>query len=347
MTIKEIAQNTGVSVATVSNIINQKGRVSEETKERVEAYIREHNYTPNAVAKNLKMQRSHSIGVIAEDVSVFVQPDIIDGITECCEEEGFQVFLVNLRLYKKYGDKYYKNDDHKELVHKEIQKLIALQVEGIIYIAAHERSNAVIPEGLPIPVVMAYSFTNNPQIPSVVVDDRDGARQLMDYLIAKGHRKIGVITGKKESFHAQRRLEGYQSALFDHEMIVDPSLVRYGDWERDSGYRYTKELIEKGVTAIFCMNDVMAGGAYDQIEEMGLTVGEDIAVVGYDNQALASFEKPPLTTVALPLHDIGYQACGIILQMLSGRPLDNKEGLYRISCSLCERSSVNEIKPEG
>ncbi len=343
MTIKEIAQKTGVSVATVSNIINNKGRVSDETRKRVEACIREAKYMPNAMAQNLKMQRSRTIGVIAEDMTVFVQPDIIDGITEHCEEMGYQVLLVNLRLYKKYNDTYYLSDEHKELSDNAIQKLLALQVEGIIYIAAHERVNDIIPEDIPVPVVVAYSFGNNPRFPSVVVDDRNGARILMEYLIGKGHSKIGVIAGKKESFHTRKRIEGYQSTLFDHGIVVNPDYVVYGDWERESGYNHTEELVKKGVTAIFCMNDIMAGGAYDKLEEMGLKVGKDISVVGYDNQIMASYEKPPLTTVGLPLHDIGYTACDVILKMLSGEHFKNTETVYYVECSLCERDSVKDI----
>ena len=111
----------------------------------------------------------------------------------------------------------------------------------------------------------------------------------------------------------QSRLEGYQKALFEGGILYDPDMVTYGDWDRQSGYENTDILLEKGATAIFCMNDFMAGGAYDRLEELGLHAGKDVAVAGYDNREMACYEKPPLTTMALPLHDIGYKACQIII----------------------------------
>lgn len=344
LTIKEIAKLSNVSVATVSNIINHKGSVGEQTRERVMKVIEENNYTPNTVAKNLKVRTTRSIGVIAEDMTVFALPDIIDGITEYCEKEDYQILLVNLRLYKKYADKYYQDNDYKSIVHKEIQKLRGKQVEGIIYVSAHERLINVIPDNMPIPTVVAYGFTNQPKIPSIVVDDTQGAKELVSYLISCGHRKIGVIAGKKESLHTQARLEGYQSALFQNGLLYDPQMVAYGEWDRESGYQNVDALIEKQVSAIFCMNDVMAGGAYDRLFELGYQVGKDIAVAGYDNREMASYEKPGITTMGLPLHDIGYCASEVILKMLKKEESQNKDGIYYLKCQPFIRDSVNNIK---
>lgn len=342
-TIKEIAKASNVSVATVSNVINDKGRVGEETKRAVLKVIEELNYTPNYVAKNLKMKSTRSIGVIAEDMTVFDMPDIIDGITECCEKEDYQILLVNLRLYKKYEDQYYRDNRHREEVHKEIDKLRAKQVEGVIYVAAHERLIDVIPEDLPIPVAVAYGFTNKAEIPSVVVNDLQGAEELVNYLIGCGHRKIGVIAGKKESIHTQSRLEGYQRALFSGKILYDPELVLYGEWDRESGRRNTDFLLDKGCSAIFCMNDFMAGGTYDRLIERGFQIGKDIAVVGFDNREMASYERPPLTTMGLPLHDIGYRASELIIGALQKRELGSAEGPHYMDCRLLIRESVNCI----
>ena len=317
-TIKEIAKASGVSVATVSNIINEKGKVSEETRIRVQKIIEEMNYTPNSVAKNLKTKNSRCIGVIAEDMTVFALPDIIDGITEYCEKEDYQILLVNLRLYKKFEDTYYLSDRYGDIVQREIQKLVAKQVEGIIYVAAHERLINVFPEQLPVPMVVAYGYTSHRGIPSVMVSDEQGARELVKYLISMGHRRIGVIAGKKYSMHTRSRLEGYQRALF-----------------------------EENVTAIFCMNDFMAGGAYDRLDERKLKVGRDIAVAGYDNREMAGYEKPPLTTMGLPLHDIGYRASEIILDMLKKEEKNTEEAdIYYVDCKPYIRQSVNQLKTE-
>lgn len=342
-TIKEIAKASNVSVATVSNVINGKGRASEETKRAVLKVIEELNYTPNYVAKNLKMKSTRSIGVIAEDMTVFDMPDIIDGITECCEKEDYQILLVNLRLHKKYKDRYYRDNRHREEVHKEIDKLRAKQVEGIIYVAAHERLIDVIPEDLPIPAVVAYGFTNKAEIPSVVVNDLQGAEELVNYLIDCGHRKIGVIAGKKESVHTQSRLEGYQRALFSGKILYDPELVLYGEWDRESGRQNTDFLLNKGCSAIFCMNDFMAGGTYDRLIERGFQIGKDIAVVGFDDREMASYERPPLTTMGLPLHDIGYRASELIIGALQKKEQGSAEGPHYMDCSLLIRESVNRI----
>lgn len=342
-TISEIAKVCNVSVATVSNIINHKGGVSEETRLRVQKKIDELNYTPNYVAKNLKTKNTRSIGVIAEDMTVFAMPDIIDGITEYCEKEDYQILLVNLRLYKKFEDTYYHDDSYSTIVQEEIRKLRAKQVEGIIYIAAHERLISVIPEDLPIPIVVAYGFTDRPEIPSVVVNDRQGSAELIRSLVAHGHRRIGVIAGKKESIHTQSRLEGYQKALFEGNILYNPEFIVYGSWDRESGYRNTDVLIEMGATAIFCMNDFMAGGAYDRLDELGLHVGEDIAVVGFDNREMASYEKPPLTTVGIPLHDIGYRASELILELLRKEETKLQDGICYVDCDIILRRSVNRL----
>ncbi|WP_099469357.1 LacI family DNA-binding transcriptional regulator [Konateibacter massiliensis] len=343
-TIKEIARACNVSVATVSNILNGKPGASEKTRKLVEKAVKELDYTPNYVAKHLKMKNTRSIGVIAEDMTIFSIPDIIDGITEHCEEEDYQILLTNLRLYKKYDDRYYNRDDYYELVRKEIRKLMAKQVEGIIYVAAHERVIQCIPDNLSIPAVMAYGYTNSTKVPSVVVDEVHGAYQMVQYLIENGHKKIGLIMGKKDSLHAQERLKGYQKALFDNQLLYDPELVYDGDWKRGAGYRVTDELLDKKATAIFCMNDIMAGGVYDRLEELGLQVGKDLSVVGYDNREVSSYYQPPLTTNNLPLHDIGYRASELMIEMLEGIEFPKDEELiYPVEGERVIRKSVKSI----
>jgi LacI family transcriptional regulator len=345
-TIKEIAKLCDVSVATVSNIINDKPNVSEKTRHRILKVMEELEYTPNYVAKNLKMRHTRSIGVIAEDMTVFSIPDIIDGITKHCEEEDYQILLFNLRLYKKYQDTYYRSTDFYGKVQHEIRDLMAKQVEGIIYVASHEREIRCIPDNLPIPTVMAYGYSGTAKTPSVMVDDEDGAFQIVDYMISQGHRRIGVITGKRDSIHTQARLEGYQRALFENGILYDKNLVATGDWVRESGVQNTDHLIEQGVTGIFCMNDLIAGGVYDRLEEKEMTVGKDISVVGFDSRELSEYYKPPLTTVVLPLHDIGYRASEIMQQLLRKQRLNedvSEKGVCPIKCELLVRKSVGKI----
>lgn len=343
-TIKEIAKACNVSVATVSNILNHKPGASDETRKMVMKKIKEMNYTPNTVARNLKTKNSRSIGVIVEDMTIFSIPDIVDGITEHCEKNKYQILLTNLRLYKKYEDTYYHRDDYYDMARDEIWQLIAKQVEGIIYVAAHERTIRCIPEELPIPAVMAYGYTESDRVPSVVVNDEDGAFQITKHIIDQGHRRIGVITGKKDSPHAQERLVGYQRALYENGILYNPALVSTGDWTRIGGYRCTDHLLGKGVTAIFCMNDLMAGGVYDRLEERNLKAGVDISIAGYDNRELSGYYKPPLSTIMLPLHDIGYKSSEIILEMLEGKK--DILPIHRVNCYSLIRKSVKKITEE-
>lgn len=343
-TIKEIAKACHVSVATVSNILNKKPGASEATRELVLKTAKEMDYMPNYVAKNLKTKNTRSIGVIAEDMTIFSIPDIIDGITEYCEEVDYQILLTNLRLYKKYQDVYYDREDYFDTVKQEIKKLMAKQVEGIIYVTAHERVMHCIPEDLPIPAVMAYGYTESGKVPSIVVDDEHGAYEVVSHLIRHGHKRIGVMMGKIESIHAQARLVGYQKALRDNGIVYDPEIVAQGDWTREGGYQIADELLEQDVTAIFCMNDIMAGGLYDRLDELGKKVPNEISVAGYDDRELSSYYKPPLTTIKLPLHDVGYRAAQVMIDLLEKRiTLQEQAMVYQIPCEMRIRKSVGEI----
>lgn len=338
-TIKEIAKACNVSITTVSNILHNKPGASEATRQLVFDMIKKMDYHPNTVAQNLKLKYTRTVGIVLEDMTVFNMPEIVDGITEYCEKENYQILLTNLRLYKKYEDVYYHNEAYFDFVGEEIKKLVAKRVDGIIYVAAHERMIHCIPGDLEVPTVVAYGYTGTPEIPSVVVDDTHGAYEIMRYVIGHGHRKIGIIAGKEESMHTQSRLKGCQKAFYEQGILYNPELVRYGQWNRRSGYLETEALLKEGVTAIFCMSDIIAGGVYDYLHENGLRPGADISVAGYDNRNVSEYYNPSLTTINLPLHDIGYQAGKVILQRIHG---EATEAVYSMECQLMERRSVAE-----
>lgn len=339
-TIKEIAKACNVSITTVSNILHNKPGASEATRQLVFDMIKKMDYHPNTVAQNLKLKYTKTVGIVLEDMTVFNMPEIVDGITEYCEKENYQILLTNLRLYKKYEDVYYHNNEYFDSVAEEIKKLVAKRVDGIIYVPAHERMIHCIPRDLEVPTVVAYGYTGTEEIPSVVVDDAHGAYEIMSYVASQGHRKIGIIAGKEESMHTQSRLKGCQKAFYDHGILYNPELVRYGQWNRRSGYRETETLLLEGVTAIFCMSDIIAGGVYDYLHEKGMKPGEDISVAGYDNRNVSEYYNPSLTTINLPLHDIGYQAGEAILKRIRG---EETNAVYSMACQLVERKSVKKI----
>ncbi|MCD7837594.1 MAG: LacI family transcriptional regulator [Clostridiales bacterium] len=344
VTIRDIARACGVSIATVSNVLNGKKNVSDEMRARVMEKVREMNYTPNSIAKNLKTKKTRTLGIIVEDITIFSIPDLVDGITECCEVNNYRVTLINLRLFQKFDDVYYHQEVYREQVQEVLRILLADQVEAIIYIAAHERIIHCLPSNFPIPLIMCYACTTAPGIPSLLVEETTPTEQLIQYAIDQGHRRIGVITGKRDSVHSQQRMMAYRQTLIRNDIPYDPSLLCVGDWTRESGIRYTDQLLAQGATAIFCMNDLMAGGVYARLKELGLTVGKDVGVMGYDNRLLSEYLDPPLTTVALPLHELGCRAGEIALEALSAEHAPPPAHIY-VAGKVILRGSVQKIEP--
>ncbi len=196
-----------------------------------------------------------------------------------------------------------------------------------------------------MPTVVAYAYTHATYTPVVVMDDEKAACEMTRYLISMGHRKIGILAGRVDNIHTRSRLRGHQKVLFEENILYNPGWVRYGDWERSSGYRFAGELLEEGVTAIFCMNDHMAGGVYDYFSEHGIRVGEDISVTGFDNQESSQYCSPGLTTMELPLTEIGTEAAAILLERLESEE-ENMPNIVlerSIPCRLIERESVKRI----
>lgn len=346
VTIKEIAQKCNVSATTVSNILNGKAKAGEETKQKVLQAVKEMGYQPNYIAQGLRNSKTQTIGIIAEDIAQFTTPGMIESIMEYCEGAGYRTIVQNLRLYARWNDNWYDRDaDYHSILDPALQELMSVKVDGIIYIAGHARIIHCFPEDFRIPAVMAYAYTGSTNVPSVAIDDEKSAYELVSYLLHIGHKKIGVIGGWQNNIHTQKRLLGYQKALFDARVLFEPGLVRYGDFDRESGYREAGELINSGVSAIFCMTDRMAGGVYDYLEEHGLKVGEDISVVGFDDQDIAAYFRPALTTTSLPLYEIGYQAAKILIEKINGQR--DEEGVVEeilIPCRMQRRNSVCVFK---
>jgi LacI family transcriptional regulator len=340
--IKQVADACGVSIATVSNIFNGKGRVSDETKERILRIAKEMNYVPNIMAKNLKQRRSNVIGIITEDLTVFNSVGIVDGIHEYLEENGYTFILGNLRLYKKYNNEFYHNEEYHNQVQEEFHMMKSAQVAGIIYVCAHCREIKFLPDMGKIPVATAYGLTNNKRIASIIYDDEQAAYDATNELIRNGHSRIGLIMGDKVSMHTNARFKGYQRALYDNGILCNPDYICEEDWTRERGYEAAKILVQEGVTAIFSMNDEMAAGVYDYAHEINLVIGKELALVGFDNREICTAFMPALTTVAIPLSEIGRRAAEWIVDNLDdNRPcMDHKSYM---ECTLVRRDSVNRI----
>jgi len=337
--MKDIADKAGVSIATVSKVLNGLGGISNETTELVLSIAKELNYRPNLYARSLKKGQSQTIGIITEDLTVFNTPPIIDGIGAACEENGYRYLLENMRLNRLNIDPDTNADKYNQLTNEAIDVMMSMQVDGIIYVSCH--SHKVLPHPLNqnIPFVCAYCGSPSLAIPSVFYDDKKAGHQVTSLLIKQGHKIIGTITGPNDSIHSRNRLIGYQEALFDHNIPYNPYLTVQGDWnDRDSGYTATQKLLEQHVTAIFCQNDIMAMGVIDYCLEHNIRIGKDLALIGFDNREVSTVCRPSLSTVALPLTQIGYRSASILIDKIEGKQLTAIGETY-LDCQIVERES--------
>lgn len=210
ITLKELASRCNVSIATVSNILNGKSNVGEETKKRVLEVIKETGYKPNIMARGLRANKTKTIGLIVEDLTAFSSPWIVEGVMSYLEEKGYGTVLENLRMYTKHIDTWENQNSFSKIVNSAINQMISIKVDGIIYVAGHARNVYIDTTQLEIPFVMTYAFSKNQDIHCVNIDDENGAFELTDYLIKNGKKRIAVIGGKKDNLHTVHRLVGYK-----------------------------------------------------------------------------------------------------------------------------------------
>lgn len=346
ITLKEIAQRCEVSIATVSNILNGKSNVSEDTKNRVLQVIKETGYKPNYMARSLRATNSKTIGMIVDDITAFGSPKIIEGIMEICDVFGYRSIMSNLRIYSKWLNKEFNQKDFNEQVNSAIQEMLALKVDGIIYVGAYSREINYLPTDLEIPIVIAYSFSQGNQIPSVFIEDVQSACEMTNHFVKKGHKNIAVITGAKDGIHSELRLQGYKKALKENNIEYDEKIVAEGKWDFASGYEACKKMNladlvkSKKVTGVFCFNDLMAAGTYTYLTENGIKPGEEISIGGFDNNDISECLYPTLTTMAIRIYDIGQKAALMLLNLIKGIEPEDKS--VQIPCLLYERNSIKE-----
>ena len=350
VTIHDVAKRAGVSIGTVSNVINQRNKVAEDTTVRVLNAIQELQYIPNTAAKALKTNQSHIIGILAEDISAFSSGPIIDGICQYCEEHNYTVNLCNLRVNNKVEHErefLYSQLETSAAFHNSVQKslnmLITSRVDGLIYIGVHPRDVSKILPEISIPVLYTYSYTKGPDV-CVNYDDFQGSLLAVENLIHLGHKKIGLICGSIDSISSHKRLMGYQNALMKHDLPFYPEYVRSGNWHYEDGYRCCQELLSLPVppTAVFSMSDLMAYGAINAACDQGLRVPEDFSVQGFDDLEHSSIIRPALSTIHLPLQEMGRKSAELMLRLLEHEPVTEEENRILLPCTLVPRNSVCE-----
>lgn len=346
VTLKDIAKMCNVSPSTVSNVLNGKSSMGEQVRERVLAAVRETGYRPNYYARSMRVNKTNTIGIIVEDLCQFSSPNVVEMVLEYLEQHGYRYILMNLRMYYKLKNNIEDEEALCEILEPVIQQMESIKIDGIVYVAAHCRMLKKVPKLFSLPTVFTYAYANSKDMKSVIIDDENSAITMMDYLLSKGHHEIGIIAGTEDNYHTKERLKGCQRSMYKAGILYNPDRICFGDWSRESGYEKAKILLKKGVTALWCMNDRMASGAYMAIREKGLEVGKDVSVTGFDNIELASNIYPTLTTCQLPLYAIGYKAAQLIVSILEKEEGDDqaKDGsTIRLKSELVERDSVAEL----
>jgi LacI family transcriptional regulator len=338
-TMRDVALLAGVSTATVSHVINGSKNISAETTERVLQAISQVNYKPNTLAKSLRMGQSHTIGVLVEDIRGLPVASIVSGISETLAKGGYKTILHDLHLLEKLYNQYEQIGSYRQRINDGLSLLQSANVDGIIYVAMHDRHLDYLFDEMDIPLVFAYSHGTEKDT-YITYSNRDSAADIIRFLIGKGHKHIAVIAGHPHSYPTAQRLLGIQMAMQQAGLSLPQEYIRYGNWEYESGMVQTGELLRLPIwpTAIFAMNDLMAAGCMAVLTSEGLRIPQDIAVAGFDNREIAEYLQPPLTTVALPTTEIGVQAALHIIDMISNPRIHPAREI--INCSIVERASV-------
>lgn len=341
--IRDVAREAGVSVTTVSHILNdvESARASDETRERVKTTAERLGYGANRIARSLRRQQSEMIGLLSEDIATTPHAGrIILGAQQAARERGLTLVLINT--------------SRDELdVQRDTDALLRQQVDGVLYATMYHREIA-LPESLrSVPTVLIDSTSDDGSVPSVVPDEEGGAYLAVNELIGHGHRRIGFITNSEDVPATRGRLAGYRRALGNAGLEFDSGLVVADQSETPGGYTAARTVLTRTdrPTGLFCYNDRMAMGAYRAAAELGLRIPSDLSIVGFDNQELISEGLyPALTTVALPHFEMGEWALDALARLMESDPPPSEHPVYEpavLSCPLVRRQSVAEPGKEG
>ncbi len=338
MTMKEVAQQAGVSIATVSHVINGTKHITAQTKQRVLDAMRQVNYKPAAHARQIRQGRAHTIGVLAEDIRAMPVPGIVSGISETLQGSGYRMLFSDLHLQDKLYNRYEETGLHRERINLGIALLLRSQVDGIIYVGMHDRFLDGIIDRVDTPLV--FAFSHGTDCSCVTYNNQEGAVAVVRHLVSLGHRRIALIAGHPHSYSTMQRLSGFQLAMRAAALPIHEGYIRYGDWSFDSGAREAEAIaaLPNPPTAVFAMNDLMAAGCLRALLDMGKSVPGDMSVIGFDDREIAGCLTPGLTTMRLPMSEIGAESAGLLLRLITnpGTPAERRV----LPCQMILRGSA-------
>jgi LacI family transcriptional regulator len=305
-TIRDIAEHASVSVATVSRVLNHQDSVHPHIRNKVLESLRDLNYQPNRVARNLRTGRSHTIGVIIPDIQNPHHAAAVRGIQDTLGNAGYTPLLCN-------SDR----DRRQELNH--ILALLARGVDGLVLTSAVESAAEaayLVAERRPV-VLMDRDLPDLP-FDSVSVDCQTPTRAAVLHLVARGRRRIAHLAGPLETSTAREKLAGYREGLQSAGIAADPALIVFGDYTFAGGERAGAQLLSTHPypDAVICANSLMTQGMLTAIRARGLAIPRDIAIVGTDDVLWTTLVTPPITVIAQPIYELGHQAAELLLTKL-------------------------------
>lgn len=313
VTIYDVAREAGVSMATVSRVVNNNPNVKPQTRKKVFEAIERLGYRPNAVARGLASKKTTTVGVVIPDISNAIFAEVARGIEDIANMYHYNIILCNA-------------DKKKEKEIRVINTLLEKQVDGLLFMGG-----AVTEEHLQafrtsnVPIVLCATTDDQGTFPSVDIDHGQAAYDAVQALITQGHKKIAMISGTlQDPALGYARYHGYKRALEEAGLPYDETLVRPGNYRYESGVdamKYFLELDERP-TAVFAATDEMAIGAIHCIQDFGLNVPSDVSVISVDNSRMASMVRPKLSAVAQPMYDIGAVSMRLLTKLMKKENVD-------------------------
>lgn len=312
ITMYDVAQAAGVSLMTVSRVVNNKGDVSPATRQRVQEVIERLDYRPSSIARSLATKKTGTIGCVVPDVSNPFFARIVQGVENVAYTNGYNVFLCNT----------------EEKPERELDVLRSLEekrIDGLILCSTRLNDHTLqdVLSRHPASVLINRRLESNGparSVETVMLDDVTGGRMATQHLIDTGHRAIGLLMGPPASFSGRQRTVGYHAAMSEAGIPVNPEWTRHCPPLVEGGVEAARRLFtaHPELTAVYCYNDLVAVGALQALADLGRRVPEDVAVVGSDDIPLAALVTPPLTTCQAPRYEIGVQAVRSLLEQING-----------------------------
>lgn len=321
VTLKQIADELGISAMTVSRAINNRSNVDEKTRERVLEKARSMGYTPNHIAKSLVSKKTFTVGVVVPEIAHSFFAEAIQGIEEVTFKGNYQLILTH-------------SAEQEEREKYALQTLKAKRVDGILISSAQTVEDysfykTITESGTHL--VFFDRCVEGIGASCVSVDDRAGSYKITEHLIEHGYKKIAHLRGPLSVSIGKERLEGYEEALRDNDMPVEESLIIESGFHEKGGYNAMQQLLKVGKSnlprAVFAVNDPAAFGAMDAIYDHDLSVPDDIAIVGFSDDIRANLMKSPLTTVRQPAYELGKRAAQKLIKLIENEdePVENIE----------------------